>query len=469
MQQSQVLASTLLLLGATASTAAAQAQITSIGPNRPIDALSADGLTAVGSELGTGNAIRWTPSGGVEQLTGARQANGVSGDGSIVLGETTSPTLRSALWSGTGSWQDLGELGGPCDAFQVNPLDLSDDGTVAVGLGWVGCITDAYKWTPSTGIQGLPKLGAKSARANVVSGNGQTIGGWEQAPTGERRATAYWPDGSVELVTTSPSNPKGFGEVWGISQNGTWVTGQGFLNTKGWLYSKATGLIDIGNPPNTPNGTMPLNVWVANDGKTVIGNRGAFGGWRGTIWTESGGMQWMDDHLAQNYGITIPQNTYIADVSADGRVLVGNVQVGASFQDSLYIELWPAPVNCGFETYAEASGGANVLALAGSGAPMVGGLVNLTTTGAQGPAVITALSLAQAQFPILGGTGLLDPSRVVLQFVSTTALGSATGNLAIPADAALAGAQLYFQSFTADVAQSEGLALSNGLELTVCP
>ena len=470
MKESKALVASLLIFTATASSVVAQAQVTSLGPGKPVDAVSANGFTVVGADYASGDAFRWTPAGGLELLPGARQAEGVSADGSIVLGETEVPTLRSALWSGTGPWQDLGDLGPNCDAFQVNPYDLNDDGTVAVGLGWLtGCKTAAYRWTQATGIQALPKLGTKSARANVVSGFGQTIGGWEENSFGSRRATVYWPDGTVQLVAVSPSNPQGYGEVWGISKYGTWVTGQGNKDTSAWLYSKATGLIDIGSPPNTPAGTMPLNIWVATDGKTVIGNRGAFGSWRATIWTASQGTQWLDEYLQLNYGITIPKTIYVSDVSDDGRVIVGNDALGPYFIDALYIELWPAPLPCGYKTYGEGVGAANVLALSGGGAPKVGGQADLTTTGAQGPAVITALSLAQAQFPIFGGTGLLDPSRVFLQFVSATASGSATASLSIPADAALAGAQLYFQSFSADASQSEGLALSNGLELTVCP
>ena len=71
--------------------------------------------------------------------------------------------------------------------------------------------------------------------------------------------------------------------------------------------------------------------------------------------------------------------------------------------------------------------------------------------------------------PIVGGVALID---IVLYFqlaVIPTAGGTANWNPAIPAIPSLVGLTVYSQAAALDGSQPAGWALSNGVQLTICP
>ncbi|MCC7171551.1 MAG: hypothetical protein IT459_13975 [Planctomycetes bacterium] len=69
--------------------------------------------------------------------------------------------------------------------------------------------------------------------------------------------------------------------------------------------------------------------------------------------------------------------------------------------------------------------------------------------------------------PFFGGTLLASPLVVVGLPVGPT--GSASYPASLPDDANLVDATVTLQMILADPTQAEGAALSNGLELTICP
>lgn len=124
---------------------------------------------------------------------------------------------------------------------------------------------------------------------------------------------------------------------------------------------------------------------------------------------------------------------------------------------------------CGPNLYGQGLGGANVLELEASGLPSVGGaLVAITTNAPVNAPVTTVLSLAPAGLPLFGGQVLVDPGQIVLQSTDNAKQGTAGWVLQIPDDPALAAARFYLQSFTLDLLQPAGVALSNGLEIVLC-
>jgi hypothetical protein len=82
--------------------------------------------------------------------------------------------------------------------------------------------------------------------------------------------------------------------------------------------------------------------------------------------------------------------------------------------------------------------------------------------------VLSAWSAAPAEFALFGGVTLLDPAQVGSLAFAPSVAGTAIHSTAVPAQPALAGASFCFQSFALDAAQPLGIALSNGLRVTLC-
>jgi probable HAF family extracellular repeat protein len=140
------------------------------------------------------HAFRWTLAGGLQDLgvtTGTESdAGGVSGDGSVVVGEARDNAIqqfwRAFRWTASTGMQDLGTLGGPMS----NAFDASFDGSVIVGTSLVSgssASNRAFVWTAQTGMrdlrQELLNAGVTSVQnwfllsANGVSSDGRIICG----------------------------------------------------------------------------------------------------------------------------------------------------------------------------------------------------------------------------------------------------------------------------------------------------
>ena len=132
---------------------------------------------------------------------------------------------------------------------------------------------------------------------------------------------------------------------------------------------------------------------------------------------------------------------------------------------------WLGPQPGGATTYAVGAASANRLDLASSGSTSLGGTFEAVTTGVLGAGtpVITLVSLANENEPLLGGLLLVNLAQSFLTLQQTAIAGSTTNALPIPNAAALAGLSVFFQSASPNAAQPGGWDLSNGLELVVSP
>ena len=456
--------SVLLLLGATAE---AQS-ITLLGAGIA-EGISADGTTVVG---GWDGVWTWTAGTGQVQIGGSA-AKGVSGDGSVVFGsDGTSPTT-GAVWTNATGWQSIGGLPSATSGCPdlSNPYNISDGGDVATGLGWDGCSAFAFRWTSAGGFTQLPQLGSNSSRGNDVSGDGEYIGGWDEANNGTRRAAVWASDGTEQLILqNSPGNAIGAGEVWGFSSDGTWACGTGSSGQGAFRWSAATGVEALGNIPGFPGAT---GMAISDDGKTVVGFAGvAFSGITALIWTESGGMQRFKNYAANELGIAIPSAQdfqIIHDMTPDGRKVVGYVAQDAGPFSTKTPVLVDLPEPCGASTYGVGVSSVNSLSLTGGGGTSLGGTFLATTSGSLGVSTVTILSLGAGNFPFQGGFGLIDPGGLLSVFNELPVGGVSTNAVPIPSSPGLANLSVYFQSISDDAGQPFGWALSNGLELKICP
>lgn len=126
--------------------------------------------------------------------------------------------------------------------------------------------------------------------------------------------------------------------------------------------------------------------------------------------------------------------------------------------------------SCGFSTYGEGLGPPHVLTLIGTGSTAGGTTATVRATRLLPGAVAWWLiGLQRATLPFEGGTLLVDPTGFFVVLVLPTANGTSQWDLPIQANPAFAGFRLTFQVAAPDPAQSVGAALSNGLEMTICP
>lgn len=177
--------------------------------------VSADGNVVVGSSYGyflSGNivreAFRWTSEGGMVGLGSypdgdvESDARDISADGRVVVGSAPRGSNSEAFrWTSETGMVGLGFLPG---GFPTNrdtyAFGVSGDGSVIVGDGVTSTdgSREAFIWTQSHGIRKLEDvLVARGAtglegwalrRANAVSDNGRWIVGWGTNPSGNVEA-----------------------------------------------------------------------------------------------------------------------------------------------------------------------------------------------------------------------------------------------------------------------------------------
>jgi probable HAF family extracellular repeat protein len=217
--------------------------------------VSHDGEVVVGwSFSGDGNqAFRWTSAGGMQNIgtlpgfEGQTIARGVSGDGSVVVGDSGAAggVWRAFHWSETAGMQHLGVLPGRFHSFAHG---VNDDGSVVVGnSSEYGAVNDrAFRWTSAGGMQNLGTLpGGSESFAFAVSGDGTAVVGQSRNSSGFYRAILW--TSSLEMVDLNTYLPSLGVDLtgWeligarGVSDDGSAIAGFGHFNgdARGWFVT----------------------------------------------------------------------------------------------------------------------------------------------------------------------------------------------------------------------------------------
>jgi probable HAF family extracellular repeat protein len=226
-------------------------------------------------------------------------ANGVSGDGSIVVGRGHTGPDRAFRWTEATGMVQIGDLpGGSADSIAGR---ISADGSTIIGSSSSASGREAFRWTQATGMQGL----------------GDLPGG-----TFESYANALTPDGST-IVGSS-----GVAGSAGTSADAR----------EAFLWTAAAGMIGLGDLPGGIDWSAAYDV--SADGKTIVGiGYGALpsppfppGGsvQKAVIWDPRfGGGGIMELELVfQMLGIDLDGWVLLdaVGVSADGNTIVGTAQ-----------------------------------------------------------------------------------------------------------------------------------------------
>lgn len=181
--------------------------------------VSADGSVVVGSAsidgVGTYRAFRWTQRTGLVNLgTGggfASQATAVSDDGNVVVGFVSlhAGGYAAFRWTAANGMQLI-----PSNLSSWAAFGVSGDGTIVVGETWdfSPLYRRAFRWDATTGVVDLGTLGGESSAAVGVSDDGSVVVGWS-TPFGSNRATMFrWeagvhhPIGTMHCTTATPNS-----------------------------------------------------------------------------------------------------------------------------------------------------------------------------------------------------------------------------------------------------------------------
>ncbi len=300
-----------------------------LGTSRVASGVSADGSVVAGTTSSGAPYFIWqlnnpgvtTLIGGVSPGGGVGGQAKVSDDGDKICGTlggyVASPPIpptvvnQMAVYDvSDAAWTGLGGIGWFSGTETASGWAISGDGTKVAGLGWSPNQTNAYAAVSTNG--GAPvalpwMVPGRSTRANGCDSDGSVVVGWQDNPFGFRQA-AVWTDGvGQRLWLLYPTKP--LGEAQACSADGNWVvglTGPG-SNSQAWLWSEDTGALLLGEL-NPAEGWNANATGISADGDVIVGYERppgpATGGW-GFIWTSADGMQNLTDYVVAN-GVTLP-------------------------------------------------------------------------------------------------------------------------------------------------------------------
>ena len=265
-------------------------------------AVSGDGTAVVGeSRTATvREALFWTEGSGMialPHLPGlvSSAANAISADGRVIAGWSQSSTLAKAVrWIG-GLPEDLGDLPGGLNWSFADGISL--DGTVVVGSAALAGATEAFRWSEESGMEGLGDFdgGFFISHASATNGDGSVIVGY----------------------------------------------GHPGFRPEAFRWTGKQGMQSLGALPDANYGSRALAV--SSDGSIVVGGSYTRTSPTAFIWDEQQGMRSLQHVLEEEHGLDLAGWWLEAarGISADGRVIVGTGR-SPSAADEAWIAVLPS-------------------------------------------------------------------------------------------------------------------------------
>ena len=298
--------------------------------------VSADGRVVYGASFieGFWSAVpnvpfRWTIGAGIEaigpEFGPGRLIQSVNSDGSRVLGQTWQ-------WTAIDGFEDISAR---LPAFGTGIVGASADTGTVVYLE--GLIVDERPFVLELDSSDPPRelitpdIGQERTGLDfAVSRDGSTVGGRLELP--DFKATpASWPlDGDFFLPGDLDPGERSGGVV-DFSDDGSVAVGFSRQSGFGWAgfrWTADTGIVSLAETSDQE--TFSPARAVNADGSIIVGQTRTFGTGSGDayLWTEDLGLTILQDYLIAEFGLgsdlagwSLEEAT---DVSADGRVIVGN-------------------------------------------------------------------------------------------------------------------------------------------------
>jgi len=255
--------------------------------------------------------------------------NGISADGSVVVGNSRSERGYEAFrWTSSAGMVGLGVLPGS-SSYYSQPTDVSADGLVVVGRSKSPSTSgyEAFRWTPSGGMQGLGDLpgGYFGSWAYGVSANGSVVVGYSRSASGME--AFCWKNGVMSALGDLPGGDF-YSVARSVSDDGSVVVGtsNSALGNEAvrWENGEMTILGDL------PGGDVSgLAYGISADGSVVVGISNSAMGTEAFRW-ENGVMIGLGD---------LPGGDFFSsakDVSADGAIIVGMSKTAAGLEPFIW-------------------------------------------------------------------------------------------------------------------------------------
>jgi len=250
-------------------------------------------------------------------------AEAISADGSTVVGQGRDADGSQAWrWTPSGGLEGLGHMSPLATGIAYG---VSADGSVIAGNGFSSNGDEAFRWTEATGMQGIGSLPSASfdSTARDISEDGTTIVGTSVDPDSRFHAMRWTQaEGMIPLGTLLPLGGNSYAHD--VSADGSVVVGRSHSPLGGfeafrWTSAEGmTGLGDLagGDVYSQANG-------ITADGTTIVGFGRTATGSEAFRWTAETGLVGLGDLAGGGTG----SNAF--SVSASGEVIVGGAGTDA--------------------------------------------------------------------------------------------------------------------------------------------
>jgi len=244
-------------------------------------------------------AMRYTPALGRTPLAGPAGttqsiATGINDAGAIVGRYSAASGTFGAMWSPAGA---LTTLPAPPGSWSYStPSDISDSGVVCGTATLIQTGTDieqAWRWTPKSGYQMLPRLGGIAAGCRDINSSGQ-IAGFSSVAGGAIQACLWQPDGTPLALGVPVGGGQAFARA--INDAGT-VCGGTVGNDIPWAWSAATGMRTL------PDFGFKASAFDINSAGWILG-------WADTMPFETVPVVWDPDGNLHNIAALVDPNRF---------------------------------------------------------------------------------------------------------------------------------------------------------------
>jgi probable HAF family extracellular repeat protein len=287
--------------------------------------VSADGAAVVGSSnsaAGT-EAFYWTRGRGMKGL-GFPEAFAISADGSNVVGyQQIANQAEPVRWTRDGGTVCLGKLP---DYSYGSANGVSADGSVIIGTHGGNSNKITFRWFPGRGIGDLPGLPAAVVRceARAVSADGAVVVGASRHESGSDKAFRFHADTGLIQLGVLPGDSNSVAD--GVSADGSVIVGSSSsVSSQAFRWTQKTGMMGLGTlPGGSPNSRA---CGVSADGSIIVGQCYGEGGFEAFIWDAAHGMRSLRQVLASRFDVGANLAGWKLQaanaVTADGSFVVG--------------------------------------------------------------------------------------------------------------------------------------------------
>jgi uncharacterized membrane protein len=312
------------------------------GEGTRVYALSADGRVATGWSSPSGTSFLWTRAGGRQDLpTVAGSSAAISGDGTTIAGRAAGGV--AFRYAGPGTYQPLPAPTG----FANNQADgVSGDGSVVVGTGQSGSSSAmAWRWTDGTGTQALGRTrpGHSASFAQAVSRDGQTIVGWSGGGGAASEAWRWSAGAGMQALADHPGATAS-AVASAITGDGSAIAGRSGLLGSPPAVWRGNELPTILPTVSGWGGLLPHGI---SDDGTVVAGEGTNPNveQEAWIWTPTRGSESLFSYLTSQ-GVSVPTGWRLASctgMSADGRTFAGYAFNASQIREVGFVTTVPTP------------------------------------------------------------------------------------------------------------------------------